>query len=98
MTGRLTHLFDGLARRTRQEHRRAKVATIDQASFADVFEAAYFINLDRRPDRRDRLLSRFAAAGIDAHRVSAVDGSTDDIQAAFQRYSAANPVGPGTNL
>ena len=98
MTGRLTHLFDGLARRTRQEHRRAKLATIDKASFADVFEAAYFINLDRRPDRCDRLLLRFAAAGIDAHRVSAVDGSTDEIQVAFQRYSAANPVGPGTDL
>ena len=57
---------------------------------------AYFLNLDRRPDRLARTAQALAAAGFtNQHRFAAVDGQTADLPAAFalikQTYGTNQP-------
>lgn len=48
---------------------------------------AYFLNLDRRPDRLARTAQALAAAGFaNQHRFAAVDGKTADLPAAFASH------------
>ncbi|MBW6506669.1 MAG: glycosyltransferase family 25 protein [Rhodobacteraceae bacterium] len=48
--------------------------------------AVYLINLDRAPDRRDRMTARLQAAGITFERVAAVDGR--DLRFPIPEFSA----------
>lgn len=41
----------------------------------ETMPARYFLNLDRRPERRQRAEARFAAAGLTVERLPAVDGN-----------------------
>ena len=54
---------------------------------------AYFLNLDRRPDRLARTAQALAAAGFtNQHRFAAVDGKTADLPAAFASSARALPL------
>ncbi|MXN63345.1 hypothetical protein GR183_00380 [Stappia sp. GBMRC 2046] len=57
---------------------------------------AFFINLDRRTDRMDRMSRQFAAAGIPALRWPAKDGtslSTEEISLFGKTHLGANQIG-----
>src|SRR5262249_34971533 len=53
----------------------------------DFFEKVFVINLDRRPDRWQRVARRLERAGISAERVTAVDGTAPDVAAEYQAYA-----------
>lgn len=54
----------------------------------DIVDEAFFINLDRRPDRLDHANNQFAMNGIIATRFSAVDGSQVDLYPKLSRGAA----------
>ena len=55
---------------TRSQHLPVEHADLDTLDFDHI----YLINLDRRPERRERLEKSFAVLGLEVERISAVDG------------------------
>lgn len=50
------------------------------------FDQVYMINLERRPDRRTKMLQCFDQLGIDAKIVNAVDGKYAALPASLQAH------------
>lgn len=57
------------------------------------FEQVFVINLDRRPDRLEKVTKRLRAAGIIATRVAAVDGTTPGVLGEYDTYRQT-PIAP----
>lgn len=53
-----------------------------------VFERVVVLNLDRRPDRWEKVSARMARAGIEAERFSAVDGGSPAVAEEHAAYAA----------
>lgn len=55
----------------------------------EFFDRVVVLNLDRRPDRLATITRRLEALDIEFQRVSAIDGQSEDIIAAYARYVAS---------
>ena len=64
-------------------------------AFNDFFAKVFVINLDRRPDRWDRVKRRLDRAGLKGERYPAEDGSADEHSAAFKAYNESPLVTAG---
>lgn len=53
----------------------------------EFFDRVVVLNLDRRPDRLNTIARRLDALDIKFQRVSAIDGQSDEIIAAYARYA-----------
>lgn len=58
----------------------------DSKTVNGFFDRTLIMNLDRRPDRWQRVKSRMDAAGIVAERFSAIDGSSAQIRDEYEAY------------
>lgn len=65
----------------------------------EVFDKVFVINLDRRKDRMEVMHRRLTRCGINYERISAVDGTTPEVQEQYRHYRAARPVpDPGARI
>jgi Glycosyl transferase family 2/Glycosyltransferase family 25 (LPS biosynthesis protein) len=62
------------------------------------FERVVVLNLERRRDRRLKIESRLARAGIEAMHFVAVDGNRAEVRAEYEQYAAKPPQSPTTGV
>ncbi len=64
----------------------------------DVNLGIFAINLDRSPDRWERVVSQFSEQPWPLHRVAAIDGRDRDTTLAYRGLTAAHPDGAGWSI
>lgn len=64
----------------------------------DVNLGIFAINLDRSPDRWERVVSQFSEQPWPLHRVAAIDGRDRDATLAYRGLTAAHPDGAGWSI
>ncbi|MDT2019456.1 FkbM family methyltransferase [Methylocella sp. CPCC 101449] len=61
-------------------------AKSSEVTINKIFKQVKVLNLDRRPDRWERVTKSLTMADIEAQRFSAVDGSEEKVATEYQRY------------